>query len=614
MNDYKPGDRVAVLANKLTSLSNTLPYSYYSIPFCRPHEKIKSKPVNLGQILMGERAFPTAFSILMMKEVQCRHMCTVDFSKLKPWQFKKLQSRIRQNYFARLNVDNMPLLTRFETESETAGFRFGHPIGYKAKDGLFLYNHLSLKILYHQPSLSTGEAFDTLAVGSQSYRIVGFEVAPYSIAHKYFQNGHLDNSTCQKRASAEPQPIHKDAVVTYTYDVTFEESELAWATRWDPILDTNAEIQQIQWFSIVNSLMVSFFLAALAATALLSTVKRDFGRYNADEDDEDMEVEVTGWKYVHGDIFRPPKHAAFLSICVGSGAQVLVMACLTQLFALIGFLSPANRGALLSALLTLYVAASSVSGYVSAKVYNSIDNGVARRVVTLGTALLFPGITFSIFFCLNVVMWFVGSSGSVPFATLVLLLFMWFCISVPLVFVGSAAAYRQKAISFPTRTHHIPRQIPPPPFGIPSFVYAIFAGLLPFGSVFVEVVFILNSVWSGSVYYLYGALVSVFGILVVTCIEMSIVSTYLTLSAEDWSSHWHISFWGSGSSGVYVFLYSIYYSLEQPNKEVIPFVSQLVYVCWSLVMSGAFGLMCGTIGFFASLWFTRKIYASIRID
>lgn len=612
MKDYPTGSEIEVLANRLTSPTSTIPYSFYSLPFCKPEDRVRSYPVNLGQLLVGERATLTTFKISMKRNMKCQLLCTVDFAKLSDREYRRLQDRISENYVARLNADNMPIVTKFTTKTGQEIYRLGYSIGYKEDKDFYLNNHLSMKILYHQPSLSAGE-IDAVTVEEDTYRIVGFEVKPRSIRHELLPNGSVSESSCDETKVAEPLLLSKNSKVVYTYDVTFEHSELAWATRWDPILQANADIKHVQWFSIVNSFMVSLFLTALVATVMLRTVLRDFGRYNSIQDDAD-EDDMTGWKYVHADVFRPPAMAPFLSVCVGCGAQVLVMAFLTLVFALVGFLSPANRGGLLTVLLSLWVLASSVSGYVSARLYSSMETDVPRRVVTFSTALIFPGVTFGIFFSLNLVMWFMGSSGSVPFTTLILLLFMWFGISVPLVFVGAHFAYRQKSITFPTRTNQIKRVIPEPPLGIPPIVYAVLAGILPFGTVFMELVVILNSVWSGSVNYLYGALMAVFALLIVTCAEMSIVSTYLSLSAEDWASHWHTSFWGSASAGLYVFLYSIYFSLAQGGGVKVPFVSQLVFMSWSLVMSGAFSLMCGSVGFLSSLWFTRTIYDSIRID
>ncbi|VDN42779.1 unnamed protein product [Gongylonema pulchrum] len=61
---------------------------------------------------------------------------------------------------------------------------------------------------------------------------------------------------------------------------------------------------------------------------LLRTLHRDIARYNQLDNEEDAQEEF-GWKLVHGDVFRPPRHAMFLSVFVGSGCQVLFMVAIT---------------------------------------------------------------------------------------------------------------------------------------------------------------------------------------------------------------------------------------------------------------------------------------------
>jgi len=43
-----------VKVNKLSSTKTQLPYSYYSIPYCRPQEIVDSAE-NLGEVLRGDR-------------------------------------------------------------------------------------------------------------------------------------------------------------------------------------------------------------------------------------------------------------------------------------------------------------------------------------------------------------------------------------------------------------------------------------------------------------------------------------------------------------------------------------------------------------------------------
>ena len=66
-------------------------------------------------------------------------------------------------------------------------------------------------------------------------------------------------------------------------------------------------------------------------------------------------MEETGWKLVHGDVFRPPKNAKLLASLLGAGLQILCMLMITIGFAMLGMLSPSSRGALLTAALFLFV-------------------------------------------------------------------------------------------------------------------------------------------------------------------------------------------------------------------------------------------------------------------
>jgi transmembrane 9 superfamily protein 2/4 len=136
-------------------------------------------------------------------------------------------------------------------------------------------------------------------------------------------------------------------------------------------------------------------------------------------------------------------------------------------FAVLGFLSPANRGSLLVALLLMFVLMGCPAGYVSAVFCKMFQGaGTDRLRNTLLTATVFPGAVFAVFFVLNLLIWGDRSTGAVPFGTLVALLVFWFGMSLPLVFVGSWLGFRRAAVEHPVRTNAIPRQIPdqvPPP-------------------------------------------------------------------------------------------------------------------------------------------------------
>lgn len=57
--------------------------------------------------------------------------------------------------------------------------------------------------------------------------------------------------------------------------------------------------------------------------------------YNAQERDVNEE---SGWKLVHGDVFRPPQNLALLSAVVGTGAQLATLVLLVIILAIVGML------------------------------------------------------------------------------------------------------------------------------------------------------------------------------------------------------------------------------------------------------------------------------------
>merc|ERR1719242_2557128 len=122
----------------------------------------------------------------------------------------------------------------------------------------------------------------------------------------------------------ETQEVNKDGETNlhFTYSVQWEQSEVKWASRWDVYLDM--QDTQIHWFSIVNSVVVVFFLSGIITMIIIRTLRRDIAKYNTDEDLEES-IEETGWKLVHGDVFRPPTNSRLFAAIIGSGVQIFCM-------------------------------------------------------------------------------------------------------------------------------------------------------------------------------------------------------------------------------------------------------------------------------------------------
>lgn len=191
----------------------------------------------------------------------------------------------------------------------------------------------------------------------------------------------------------------------------------------------------------------------MVSAILMRVLKKDIARYNrldvfnlddlsgTNGEAEEGVQEDSGWKLVHGDVFRAPKNPLVLSVFLGNGSQLFVMTGTTIVFALLGFLSPSNRGSLGGAMILLYTIFGFVGGYVSARVYKTFG-GESWKLNILLTPVLIPGIVFATFFFLNFFLFFKGGSGAVPFTTMLVVLGIWFVISLPLSFAGSWMGFR----------------------------------------------------------------------------------------------------------------------------------------------------------------------------
>ncbi|XP_051130961.1 transmembrane 9 superfamily member 9-like [Andrographis paniculata] len=604
--DFDKGDPLKVKVNKLTSVKTQLPYSYYTLPYCKPKTIVDSAE-NLGEVLRGDRIENSPYEFNMRQPQMCNIVCNITLTSKEAKEFKE---KIEDAYRVNMILDNLPLVMPYKRrDMDAVAYQHGFDVGFKGQyagkpeEKYFINNHLTFIVKYHKD-----QEADTA-------RIVGFEVKPYSVKHEYDGkwNDKSRLTSCDPHAkrtvtsSDSPQEVDDKMEIIFTYDVEFHDSEVKWASRWDTYLYMADD--QIHWFSIVNSLMIVLFLSGMVAMIMLRTLYRDISKYNQLETQEEAQEE-TGWKLVHGDVFRPPQKSDLLCVSIGTGVQCFGMVLVTMIFAALGFLSPSNRGGLMTAMLVLWVFMGLFAGYTTARFYKMFK-GTEWKKITLQTAFMFPGIVFAIFFVLNALIWGEESSGAVPFGTMFALVLLWFGISVPLVFVGSYVGFRRPVIEDPVKTNKIPRQIPEQTWYMNPIFSILIGGILPFGAVFIELFFILTSIWLHQFYYIFGFLFLVFIILIVTCAEISVVLCYFQLCSEDYLWWWR-SYLTSGSSALYLFLYAAFYFFTK--LSITKLVSGILYFGYMLIVSFAFFVLTGAIGFFACFWFTRLIYSSVKID
>ncbi|KAH0619321.1 hypothetical protein JD844_019316 [Phrynosoma platyrhinos] len=562
--NFHQNDPVEIKAVKLTSSRTQLPYEYYSLPFCQP-PKITYKAENLGEVLRGDRIVNTPFQVLMNSEKKCEVLCNVPNKPvvLKKEESKLIAERIQEEYYVHLIADNLPVATRLEfysnheeeskNKEKDIQFEHGYRLGFMDSSKFYLHNHLSFILYYHREEMEEKE--------EPTFRVVRFEVIPQSIKLADLKADEKGVCILPEATNSAPQEIDptKENELLFTYSVRWEhgnyselhlylvlsplnpanlllqESDIKWASRWDTYL-TMSDVQ-IHWFSIINSVVVVFFLSGERQAIL-----------------QEDTMEESGWKLVHGDVFRPPQYPMILSSLLGSGIQLFCM--------------------------ILIVICEVFGGFSAGRLYRTLK-GHRWKKGAFCTATLYPGVVFGICFILNCFIWGKHSTGAVPFPTMVALLCMWFGISLPLVYLGYYFGFRKQPYDNPVRTNQIPRQIPEQRWYMNRFVGILMAGILPFGAMFIELFFIFSAIWENQFYYLFGFLFLVFIILVVSCSQISIVMVYFQLCAE---------------------------------LDIVEFIPSLLYFGYTALMVLSFWLLTGTIGFYAAYMFVRKIYAAVKID
>ena len=188
---------------------------------------------------------------------------------------------------------------------------------------------------------------------------------------------------------------------------------------------------------------------------------------------------------------------------------------------------------------------------------------------------------------------------------------MGLLVSLPLCVVGTILGRNWSGTpNAPCRVNAIPRLIPEKRwFARPPLL--MLGGVLPFGSIFIEMYFVFTSFWNYKFYYVYGFMLLVFLILTIVTVCVTIVVTYFLLNNEDYRWPW-TSFAASASTAGYVFLYSVYYFFLKTKMTGL--LSDALLLSYMAMFCLALGLMCGTLGYVGYSVFVRRIYRNIKSD
>lgn len=115
-------------------------------------------------------------------------------------------------------------------------------------------------------------------------------------------------------------------------------------------------------------------------------------------------------------------------------------------------------------------------------------------------------------------------------------------------------------------------------------------GILPFGAIFVELYFIMNNMWFGKVYYMFGFLFLCYAIMIITTAAVTVLLVYFLLCAENYHWQWR-AFSTAGASAGYVFANALLYWISKLSFG--SFTSGVLYVGYSLLVSFLFFILTG---------------------
>ncbi|XP_039127470.1 transmembrane 9 superfamily member 4-like isoform X2 [Dioscorea cayenensis subsp. rotundata] len=387
---YKDGDPVLVYVNKISPFSDPIEsYRYFDLPFCSSGIASKEKET-LSQVLDGGRLVVGPFKLNFGVDLASNISETLCKKRMKRDDLAKFRNAIEKAYLFEMYLDDLPFW----------GF-----IGYKDQIGsssskFILFNNLNFVISY-----------DT------DHRICSVNLA---------SSGFVDISE------------DKEMEVEFLYSVKWKETSIPFERRMDVYISLDT---QSNWFLTKSSSYLVIVVAGLLASMLIWLLHNDLAKY-AINDDLITDQEETGWKNIHGDVFRYPRHKSLLAASLGSGTRLLFVFVLLLIIGFLGVFPPFNQGNFATALIVIYTIASFLAGYTSTSFYCQLEgaNWVKNLILT---ECLFSGPLFLMFCFLNTI-------ASSPL----------------LVLGGIAGKNRNTGFDAPCKTTKCPREIPPLPWSL----------------------------------------------------------------------------------------------------------------------------------------------------
>ncbi|PNX92767.1 phagocytic receptor 1b-like protein [Trifolium pratense] len=583
-------------------------YRYFDLPFCSP-ENVEEKKEDLGEVLNGDRLVVAPYKLDFLINKQPESICRKFLTRKEVAQFRHA---VLKDYFYQMYYDDLPIwgfLGRFVTdENDDTNV---------AK--VYLFRNVHFEILYNND------------------RIIDVFI-------RNDPNVVVDLT--------EDREVKMD----FTYSVKWTETDIPFEKRLEKYSLTSSLSHhlEIHWFSIINSCVTVLLLTGFLAMILMRVLKNDFVKFTPDEEAHD-DQEESGWKNIHGDVFRYPRYKSLFAAALGIGSQLFTLVIFIFMLALVGVFYPYNRGAFFTALIVIYALTSGIAGYSAASFYYMIDgknwvnsnilDSIYHRYFTqysqsiihavsihcsqsakswdkdqmphtvkilVLTGSLFSGPLFLTFSFLNTVAVAYNSTAALPFGTIMVIFLIWTLVTSPLLVLGGIAGKNSRSeFQAPSKTNKYPREIPQLSWYRSTLAQMAMAGFLPFSAIYVELYYIFASVWGHQIYTIYSILFIIFIILLIVTAFVNVALTYFQLAAEDHEWWWR-SFLCGGSTGLFIYGYCMFF--YQARSDMYGFMQTSFFFGYMACICYGFFLMLGTVGFRASLIFVRHIYRSVKCE
>eukprot|EP01064_Diplonema_japonicum_P014745 TRINITY_DN22434_c0_g1_i1.p1 TRINITY_DN22434_c0_g1~~TRINITY_DN22434_c0_g1_i1.p1 ORF type:complete len:568 (+),score=43.44 TRINITY_DN22434_c0_g1_i1:53-1756(+) len=549
---YATGTQVPLFVDQVIPEDNPSEgYPYYSLRFCQPDVIVKSKQ-SLGEYLGGSRKVYSGYVINYGVDTVHKELCNVRMDGAETGDFI---DAIRHRWYSIMHFDNVPMKSLLGEVDPRNG-------------NIYIYVHHHLNITYNRD------------------HVIDAKFVP------------------DRRTKIRLEPGDHHTVLLFSYQVKWTETLVPYEDRpsFNPGYIQQEEID-IQWFSILNSLilvaMLTFFLIFLTVRLL----KKDMEKYDDGED--------SGWKLLHGDVFRTPEYPLLFTSIIGCGMQLLLVFTSMLTLSVVGVFYSHTRGTMYAAIVVIYSVTSVVAGYVSG-IYFKKFGGTdwVHSVFLTCTLFMFP--VFVVWACLNSVAWAHGSTSALPFGVILGLLALYLLVAFPLTLVGGIAGKHAKpGNDMPCKTRKIERPIPEVPWWRGPVGHVLIAGFLPFSAIYVEMYYVFMSLWGHQLFTPYAILFLAFTILLVVTASINIALTYLQLSLEDHKWWWR-SIVSGGATAAYTYAYSAYY--YKYESHMYGDLQFCFYFGYMFILCYGVFLMLSALGFLGSLVFVKQIYSSIKID